>query len=117
MPFLADNWRILAGALVACLACFLLGQCDGRRTQAAADKLAIERAQTAALRINAAATEIATAQRARDVVTIAIQKQDRDNAIEQAVPSPIGNATSALGCRRLRAAGLDRDAYAAGCGR
>jgi hypothetical protein len=112
----AAKAAILTGCAVAAV-CLPLGYCKGH--DAATDKaaLSIERATTAALRIVGAANEIAAATRIRDTVRITTQDKDRTDAITAAPQSRTGAATRQLGCVRLRQAGQDRAADAAGCRR
>ncbi len=115
LAYLARSWQTLVAAVAACALCFILGQCDGKATQKAKDALALKRAEAAALRVNAAATEIAATQRETDTAAIAIQDKDRTDAITAAPPSRTGAANRALGCQRVRQASGDNAARAAGC--
>lgn len=115
LAYLASTWRTLAIAAAACLLCLTLGYCEGDRSRAAKDGLALKRAEVAALRINAAATAIADRQRTTDTTRIDTQDKDRLDAIQSAPPSRTGAATRALSCERLRQAGRHSDADRAGC--
>lgn len=109
-------WKAALGAVLMFGPAFLLGQCSGAANQRVKDAAALDRANAAAQRIINAANELAANERLKDALRLGKQQKDRIDAIEAAPPSRTGAATHALGCQRLRQAGLDREADAAGCG-
>lgn len=115
LAYLIRTWQTLALAAVLILAAFVLGQCDGRASQRAADRAALDRANAAALRVRDAANDIAAAERLRDQQANTIAQEDRLDAINSAPRSRTGDATHALGCVRLLQASGDDAARAAGC--
>jgi cysteine sulfinate desulfinase/cysteine desulfurase-like protein len=116
LTFARNWWKAGVGALIAAAPAFLLGQCSGASHERVRQQAALEKANAAALRILAAANEIAAAQRVKDGERLKTQQKERVDAIKAAAPSRTGNATRALGCQRLRQAGRGADADAAGCG-
>lgn len=89
----------LIGALLIALA-FTLGRCDGVSDERARNELALARVNAAALRIKAAADEIAVAQRLKDDRRLTQASQERTDAIDKAPASQTGAATRALNCTR-----------------
>jgi hypothetical protein len=86
LGFGASWWKALVGFLVAAPLFFLLGQCDGRRSQQKVDAAARAEANVQAMKVNAGATEKAAEERV------------------------------ALGCKRLLAQGTDPAHLPAACG-
>lgn len=89
---------IIGAALIALA--FTLGRCDGVSDERALNKLALERANNAALRIKAAANTIVAAQRLKDAQRLSQASQERTDAIDKAPDSKTGAATQSLGCAR-----------------
>lgn len=109
------QWRTLLAAAALIVLAFGLGQCRGARIERDRNAATMARAEAARLRINAAAHRLAEARRSADAARIATQDKERLDAIQSAPATRTGAATRALGCVRLRQAGRDRDADAAGC--
>ena len=114
LPASLTEWlRIGVTAIIVALAAFMLGQCDGRSTQAAKDAAALDRANAAALRIVNAANEIAAVQRIKDIAVITIHEKDLQDAIADMPDSAPDAVRIRLNCERLRASGQDTAAIPA----
>lgn len=94
------QWKWLVAAVVLLIVAFMLGDCSGASRQKAKDQAALERANAAALRIKAAADEIAAAQRLADAKRLTTVSKERTDAIDKAPGGRTGPATSCLNYTR-----------------
>jgi hypothetical protein len=109
-PFLP--WIGLALLLPAV---FLLGQCDGRRTERAHQDAARAAANVEAVQRNGNANEVAATERLTDQTLVDDHKKELLDAIAQAPASAPDAARVALGCQRLRDAGRNEAALPVVC--
>jgi hypothetical protein len=84
---------------------FLLGQCDGRRSEAARQDAARAAANVATIQKDGNAKETAANERLTDTVLVDQQHKELIDAIQQAPDSAPDASRVAFGCARLRAAG------------
>jgi len=106
-------WRAALGFLVAAPLFFLLGQCDGRKSERAVQAAARAEANVQAMKTNAAATGKAADERVADAVTVSDNERALTDAIQDTPDSAPDNVRVALGCKRLREAGKDPAAFPA----
>lgn len=106
-------WKAALGFLLAAPLFFLLGQCDGKRTQRRIDDAARAEANVEALKTNAKATEAAAEQRVKDATEIAANEEELLDAIADTPDGAPDAKRVALGCARLRAQGTDTAAFPA----
>lgn len=99
-PKTAGAVGYVAIALALIVAAFVLGRCDGMSDERDRNALALQRANNAALRIKAAADELAAAQRLKDAQRLSQASKDRTDAIDKAPESKTGAATRNLNCAR-----------------
>lgn len=113
LAFGASWWKAAVGFLVAAPLFFLLGQCDGKRTQRRIDDAARAEANVEAMKTNAKATEKAAEERVKDATTVAANEEVLLDAIENTPDTAPDAKRVALGCARLRAQGTDTTAFPA----
>lgn len=99
---LPGKWQWIAGAALAVLAAFLLGRCDGVRSERARQDVARAEANARALARDAAASEAAATERAGDVSTIEARHKEQTDAIKGDDDAAVRRNAA---CQRLRAQG------------
>lgn len=105
--FALSWWKAAVGFVLAAPLFFILGQCDGKRSERARQDAARAEANVEAMKTNTKATETAAAQRVKDATTVAAQEEALIDAI-QSTPDEAPDAVRVrLGCERLRAQGTD----------
>lgn len=105
--FGASWWKAAVGFLLAAPLFFLLGTCDGRKTERKIQAAARAEANVQAMKINQKATDQAAAERVNDATTVAANEEVLLDAI-QSTPDTAPDAVRVkLGCERLRAQGTD----------
>jgi sRNA-binding protein len=107
LAFAATWWRAAVGFVAAAPLFFLLGQCDGRKSERSAWEAKIARNQVEAERKARAADEQRRAQQARDEKKIADNRKEVDDAtapIPDQAPSARQRARACLELRRQAAA-------------
>ena len=109
-------WRAAIGFVIAAPIFFLLGQCDGKRTQRRIDDAARAEANVQAMKTNQVATEKAAEERVRDATTVAANEKELIDAIQQTPDAAPDAVRVRLGCERLRKQGADRADLPAACG-
>src|SRR5688572_25511329 len=98
-------WKLAAGMILGAALCFPLAQCDGKRIGRQQMQLALEQANTKALKQTAIANERAAEQRLTDTVAVSTREEALLDAIQSTPDSAPDAARIALGCARLRASG------------
>ena len=108
MPaFALSWWKAAVGFIVAAPLFFLLGQCDGRKSERARNDAARAEANVQAMKTNHGATEKAAAERVRDATTVAAQEETLIDAIQSTPDTAPDIVRVRLGCQRLRSQGTD----------
>jgi hypothetical protein len=103
--WLAALPQIILVLIVTLPLTFLLGQCDGRRSEAARQDAARAAANVETVKRDGNAKEVAANERLTDTVLVDAQHKELIDAIQQAPDSAPDASRVAFGCARLRAAG------------
>jgi len=114
--WLAALPQIVIVLLVTLPLTFLLGQCDGRRSEAARQDAARAAANVEVVKKDGDAKTVAATERATDSALIDAQHKDLIDAIQQAPDSAPDASRVAFGCARLRAAGRSEASLPGVCG-
>lgn len=115
MSFGASWWKAAVGFVIAAPLFFLLGQCDGRKTERKVQAAARAEANVEALKTNSRATEKAAAERVTDATEVAANEKELIDAIADTPDTAPDAVRVALGCQRLRAQGTDPADLPAAC--
>jgi hypothetical protein len=107
LAFITTWWKLAVAFIAVASLSFLLGQCDGRKSERARSDAARAEANVQAMKTNQVATEKAAEQRVKDATTVAAQEEELIDAI-QTVPDTAPDAVRVrLGCERLRKQGTN----------
>lgn len=106
-------WRALVGFAVAAPLFFLLGQCDGRRSERAVADAARAEANVQAAKTDQAATSKAADERVADAAVVTAKERELVDAIADTPDTAPDAVRVRLGCERLRQQGTDTTAIPA----
>lgn len=111
--WLAALPQILIVLLVTLPLTFLLGQCDGRRSESARQDAARAAANVEVVKKDGDAKTVAATERATDTILTDQKHKELIDAVQTAPDSAPDAARVRLGCERLRQAGRDTTAIPA----
>lgn len=100
-------WRGLVGAAIAAPLCFLVGQCDGKRSERAVAAAARAEANVEAVKRDQGATDKAADERVADAAAVTANEKGLVNAIATTPDTAPDAVRVRLGCERLRQQGTD----------
>lgn len=104
--FITQWWKVILTVLAVAALSYQLGSCDGRRAGRAQMQAALDKANLRALEQKNLADAATTAQRAADEARARQTEELYRNALKNIPDSTPSPARVALGCARLRAAGI-----------
>lgn len=113
ISFFTGNWKILLIAAAVLPMVFLLGQCDGRKSERARQAAARAEANVEALKVDQGARDAAAERRVIDATQVNQNEERLIDAIESTPDEAPDAVRVRLGCERLRTAGEDTAAIAA----
>jgi hypothetical protein len=114
--WLAALPQIIIVLIVTLPLTFLLGQCDGKRSEAARQDAARAAANVEVVRKDGDAKTVAATERATDTALIDAKHKDLIDAIQQAPDSAPDASRVAYGCQLLRQSGRSEASLPAACG-
>lgn len=113
LAFGASWWKAAVGFVVAAPLFFLLGQCDGRRSERATAAAARAEANVEALKTDKVATDKAADERVADATVVTAKEKELVDAIADTPDTAPDAVRVRLGCERLRQQGTDTAAIPA----
>lgn len=113
LTFGASWWKAAVGFVVAAPLFFLLGQCDGRRSERATAAAARAEANVEALKTDKVATDQAADERVADATVVTAKEKELVDAIADTPDTAPDAVRVRLGCERLRQQGTDTTAIPA----